>query len=162
MLTHGAQSLDLCPVPHGERRACWRPAVTPFAYTGAPDSEAYADLDAFIGLLRVRGLGHASRSEPLFKDPELLRSGAWRADLAKVLRRGPDAAEEWPAHLAGFGDGLIDAGAARPGDFLLLRQDRQALALDAGEMLAWNGDGWRLGPRRGVAHAWRPSAQPRP
>lgn len=162
MLTHGPGSLDLRPVPHAERRAYWRPAATPFAYTGAAAGEAYADLDAFVGLLRVRGLERASRSQPLFKDPELLRSGVWRADLVKVLRRGPDAAEEWPAYLTGFGQGLVEGDGARPGDFLLLRQDRQALALDADEMLLWNGDAWRLGPRRGVTRVWRPSARPRP
>ncbi len=154
----GAGGAKLRPDDGRVRGQVWRPAVEARAY-GPAAGPGYLDRNRLVGLMRVWAANKAQLSSPLFGDAGLAAAEAFAPAAAAVLAAGPGDADAWPDYLAA--NGRVDAGAPQPGDLLLFDDaSRQAVMLDAGQMLAWSSDDGavRLAPVADVKGRWIPPA----
>lgn len=153
-LCAGSEGLIFEEVKTSEIRNCWLPSVKPFAYTDDA-SGGYADLNGLIGLLRFWGGLKLEMNHPLFGTSEF--RDYLEPRLARFLKRGPVAEEDWPGYLAEEGE-LESPEGLKAGDFLLLPDNREAIALNDAEMLLRQNSRLYVRKVSRVGKRWRPGS----
>ncbi len=163
LLTQAKRGLDYVPFQAALAQAWWKPSASARRYTEERNDEAYVDLCAELGRLRLWAHlegDHALTDSPFFKHTRAAGEPHMHAPLVALLNKGPSDQNDWIAYLMDYGEGIQPAGKARPGDFLFLSNGR-GIALDNGEMLFVTDDKLRIGPQRQVKYVWRPTARKR-
>ncbi|MCP3139234.1 hypothetical protein [Pyxidicoccus xibeiensis] len=164
LLTYADKELSYEPFDAVGPHSFWRPSVTPRRYTDDTNDEAYSDLGAELGRLRL--WAHAQAEEtfsdnPFFRHDAYLSESKLKPELKALLRRGPSETNDWLAWFMEYGEGVLLGAKPRPGDFLLLADGGRGVTLDSGEMLRVSDRTLVLEPLRRVKFSWRPSARKR-
>lgn len=164
LLTYSDGGLDYEAFSEAEPQSFWKPSVTPRRYTEDTNDEAYVDLGAQLGRLRLWAYAqseHTFIDTPFFNLDAYLGEAGLKPELETLLRKGPSSTNDWLAYFMDYGEGLQHGARPRPGDFLFLEGGGRGMALDGGEMLWASNRKLLIEPVQRVKYVWRPTPRQR-